>query len=91
MSDSMTKEERSSRMGLVRSRVNKSTELFVEEVLTANRILGWEKHPEELPGKPRFLFSEVSTRRLCGRVLLAHVPRVRAASEVPARVLAREN
>lgn len=43
-------------MSLVRSRGNKSTELFVEEALKANRITGWKKHPQNIPGKPDFYF-----------------------------------
>lgn len=54
--DTLSKEERSARMSLVRSKGNKSTEVFVEEALTANGIVGWKKHPKEVPGKPDFYF-----------------------------------
>lgn len=56
MGDTLSKKERSIRMSLVRSSGNKSTELFVEAALKANRIAGWKKHPKGIPGKPDFYF-----------------------------------
>lgn len=54
--DPLTRTERSARMAKVRNRGNMSTEGRVEERLVAEGITGWEKHPEDVPGKPDFYF-----------------------------------
>jgi DNA mismatch endonuclease (patch repair protein) len=56
MADSLNEKDRSARMSLVRARGNKSTELLVENMLIANRLNGWVKHPAEIPGTPDFYF-----------------------------------
>lgn len=58
MTDPLSKQERSARMSKVRGQGNKSTELYVETVLTDQGIQGWEKHPKGLPGKPDFYFPD---------------------------------
>ena len=58
MGDTLSREERSARMALVRARGNKSTELLVETALVANGLDGWIKHPQDVPGKPDFYFPE---------------------------------
>jgi DNA mismatch endonuclease (patch repair protein) len=55
MVDPLSTEERSALMAKVKSAGNRSTELRVEQALTAAGIGGWEKHPH-LPGKPDFYF-----------------------------------
>jgi DNA mismatch endonuclease (patch repair protein) len=56
MSDSLTKSERSQLMAKVRGTGNRSTEAVVEAALRAERIRGWKKHPEDVPGRPDFYF-----------------------------------
>lgn len=56
MADTLTKNERSERMRRVGGKGNRSTELLVENLLIANRLGGWVKHPKEILGKPDFYF-----------------------------------
>ena len=43
-------------MGLVMGKRNTSTELRVEQMLRANGVRGWTKHPSEVLGRPDFYF-----------------------------------
>lgn len=54
--DPLSPAERSTRMSLVRSTGNRSTELTVEIVLRSARITAWRKHPANIPGRPDFYF-----------------------------------
>ena len=54
--NTLSSEERSRRMGLVRSRGNKSTELVVEATLATLGLPRWLKHPAFVPGRPDFYF-----------------------------------
>ena len=56
MPDTLTPTERSARMAMVRGKGNRSTEGRVEELLRAQRIRGWKKHPNDILGKPDFYF-----------------------------------
>ena len=56
--DPLSKAERSERMSRVRSRGNRSTEGKVEAALVDSGIVGWEKHPEKIPGNPDFYFPD---------------------------------
>jgi DNA mismatch endonuclease (patch repair protein) len=52
----LTPLERSARMSLVRSSGNRSTEQAVAARLGSEGILGWERHPTGIIGKPDFYF-----------------------------------
>jgi len=54
--DTLSTAERSARMAKVRGTGNKSTEGLVEARLIENGIVGWEKHPKGIVGKPDFYF-----------------------------------
>ena len=54
--DPLSTAERSARMAKVRGTGNKSTEGLVEAALIENGIVGWEKHPKGVVGKPDFYF-----------------------------------
>lgn len=56
MTDTLTAAERSVLMAKVRGTGNRSTEGLVEAVLVAEKIRGWKKHPDHVPGKPDFYF-----------------------------------
>lgn len=56
--DPLTRAERSALMSKVRSRGNRSTEGVVEQILAANGIDGWVKHPSDIAGSPDFFFLE---------------------------------
>src|ERR1035437_9377747 len=43
-------------MAKVRDKGNTSTEMAVQAVLKAHRIVGWRKHPRGIPGCPDFYF-----------------------------------
>ena len=55
MTDTFTKEERSSIMRKIKSRGNKSTEIKLIELFKANRITGWRRY-YTLFGYPDFVF-----------------------------------
>ena len=80
MADSISKKERSALMAKVRSKGNRSTEGKVEAALKSARIKGWKKTPERRSRLPGFLLSEVEARGVCGRLLLARLPEMRAAA-----------
>ncbi len=54
--DPLSTAERSARMAKVRGTGNKSIEELVEAALFENGIVGWEKHPKGIVGKPDFYF-----------------------------------
>lgn len=54
--DILTKEERSDRMGRVRSKRNRSTERRVRSLLMRERIRGWNMNVDSIVGAPDFLF-----------------------------------
>ena len=54
--DPLTQQERSERMGRVKARGNKSTELAVIAALRQNSVHGWRRHAN-LPGTPDFYFA----------------------------------
>lgn len=56
MVDPLNPAERAARMAKVRGSGNQSTEGRVEIALTQAGIVGWEKHPRNVPGKPDFFF-----------------------------------
>lgn len=56
MADSLTPDERSRRMSLVKPSGNRSTEGRVESRLLAANVSGWVKHPPDVPGRPDFYF-----------------------------------
>lgn len=56
MPDTLTAEERSARMALVRGRGNKSTERLVAHNLRRAGITGWRRHVRGFPGTPDFYF-----------------------------------
>jgi DNA mismatch endonuclease (patch repair protein) len=58
VADTLSREERSERMSRVRHRGNRSTEGRVEAELIERGIMGWVKHPKDIPGKPDFYFPE---------------------------------
>ena len=55
MPDNVTAAKRSEIMSRVRSRGNKSTELFLVRLFRKRRIVGWRRHVA-LPGTPDFVF-----------------------------------
>lgn len=59
MMDTLNLAERSTRMSLVRSTGNKSTELRVERGLVELGVDGWVKHPASVHGRPDFYFPEI--------------------------------
>jgi DNA mismatch endonuclease (patch repair protein) len=54
--DPLSPTQRSERMGLVAGKRNRSTELRVEQILRANGVRGWTKHPTDVSGRPDFYF-----------------------------------
>lgn len=56
MVDPLNPAERAARMAKVRGSGNQSTEGRVEIALTQAGIIGWEKHPRNVLGKPDFFF-----------------------------------
>lgn len=54
--DQLSRSERSIHMAKIRSKGNRSTELFVESVLRQCKITGWKKHPANIVGTPDFFF-----------------------------------
>jgi DNA mismatch endonuclease (patch repair protein) len=54
--DTLTAEERSARMSLVRSRGNRSTEWRFRSAIVRAGIRGWRMHAKTLPGAPDFVF-----------------------------------
>jgi DNA mismatch endonuclease (patch repair protein) len=56
--DTLTPEQRSRRMALVRSKGNRSTEWRFRSALVRNEIRGWLMHPADVPGLPDFVFSD---------------------------------
>lgn len=56
MTDPLSPTERSERMSRVKPAGNKSTEGAAEAKLIAAEIVGWEKQPKGLVGKPDFFF-----------------------------------
>lgn len=56
MADPLNEAERAARMAKVRATGNKSTEGRVEIALTQAGIVGWEKHPRNVLGRPDFFF-----------------------------------
>src|SRR6266852_4727715 len=48
----------SRRMGAVRRRGNKTTEMRLRAILVASGISGWKLHPKGLPGSPDFYFPD---------------------------------
>lgn len=58
MIDPLSTAERSARMARVRGKGNKSTEGKVEATLATVGLTGWEKHPQDVPGKPDFFFRD---------------------------------
>jgi DNA mismatch endonuclease (patch repair protein) len=58
MTDPLSPEERSERMSRVRSTGNKSTEERAAEMLDTAGIVGWERQPKGVPGRPDFYFPE---------------------------------
>lgn len=56
MADTLTPEQRSARMALVRGRGNQSTEEAVADTLRREGIRGWRRHVRRLPGTPDFYF-----------------------------------
>jgi DNA mismatch endonuclease (patch repair protein) len=56
MPEQLTIEQRSTQMKKVRGQNNRSTEGAVEQALIANGIENWEKHPDNIIGKPDFIF-----------------------------------
>src|SRR5260370_1630050 len=59
MRDALTKAERSAHMAKVRGTGNRSTELVVEEAFKRSKMRGWEKHPQNIFGRPDFYFRRV--------------------------------
>jgi DNA mismatch endonuclease (patch repair protein) len=51
----LTKEMRSARMALIRSKGNQATELKLIAILRAAKVTGWRRH-SPLPGRPDFIF-----------------------------------
>ena len=45
-------------MAKVRSKGNRSTELRAMSTLQESRIMGWTRHPSDVPGHPDFYFTE---------------------------------
>lgn len=58
MTDILSREARSQRMSLIRSRGNARTELLFVRLLKERSINGWRRHYSGLPGKPDFVFRE---------------------------------
>ena len=56
--DPLSPVDRSERMAKVRNVGNKSTEQRVESALIKANILGWEKHPKAVLGRPDFFFPD---------------------------------
>lgn len=56
--DALSPEGRSRHMSSIRGTGNRSTEVAVEDRLSAEGIVGWEKHPKGIAGSPDFYFSE---------------------------------
>lgn len=56
--DVFTSEKRSDVMSRIRSRVNRTTELRVIELLRSEKISGWRRHTN-LPGRPDFAFKDL--------------------------------
>jgi DNA mismatch endonuclease (patch repair protein) len=56
--DTLTKRERSERMGLVRSKNSRSTEWRFRSALIRHGIAGWRMHDASLPGCPDFVFPQ---------------------------------
>ena len=54
--DPMDRQQRSAQMAKVRSIGNKSTEAVVESALKEADLRDWEKHPQNILGKPDFFF-----------------------------------
>jgi len=54
--DPLSSSQRSERMGRVRNRGNKSTELAMKAALRRHKITGWRSHPSRLVGRPDFYF-----------------------------------
>jgi DNA mismatch endonuclease (patch repair protein) len=57
MADVFLPRERSRIMALVKSTGNRSTEGRMRSLFKANKIKGWRTHPQNLPGRPDFIFS----------------------------------
>ena len=58
MTDPLSPEERSERMARVRASGNKSTEGLAEAKLVEAGVVGWEKQPKGILGKPDFYFPQ---------------------------------
>lgn len=56
--DILSKEERSRRMSIVRSKGNRSTEWIFRLALIRRGISGWKMHTRTIPGIPDFYFPE---------------------------------
>ena len=57
MADFLSKPERSERMSRIRGAGNKSTELRLVAIFSANRITGWRRG-SKLVGRPDFIFQK---------------------------------
>lgn len=55
MTDTFSRQERSSIMSRIRSRGNAATELYFVEILRKYKINGWRRG-KKLPGRPDFVF-----------------------------------
>lgn len=58
MADRVTKEKRSEMMASVRSKGNKTTEVKIVDLFKKNKITGWRRHNNKLPGTPDFSFQK---------------------------------
>src|SRR3972149_1453924 len=58
MADVFTKAKRSEVMSAVRGRGNRSTEWRLRARLISSGISGWKLHPNDIIGKPDFVFPE---------------------------------